>query len=134
MINEERVKEITQIAIYDQKSGNEQDAVKSYFRSDYVGKEILKSFFSGTVAFIVLGAMYGMYRSPELIEQINHIDFVAMGMDIFKVYGAFMIVYLFFTFLVYELRFSREHKELKKYAEHIDTLNKMYEREEKLRQ
>lgn len=134
MINEERVKEITQIALYDQETGYTQDQVKKHFKSDFVGKEIVKSVFSGTFTFIIVAVMYGMYKSPELVDQINHIDFMQLGNIILKYYGVFMLVYLFFTFLVYNLRFDRERKKLDAYREHLDTLNKMYEREEKLRQ
>ena len=36
MINEERVKELFQVALYDQSDDVMHDQVKSYFKSDYI--------------------------------------------------------------------------------------------------
>lgn len=44
MINEERVKELYHVALYDSKERKMHQQVSQYFKRDYVGKEILKSF------------------------------------------------------------------------------------------
>ena len=38
MINEDRVKELFQVALYDNSDDVMHDQVKSYFKSDYIGK------------------------------------------------------------------------------------------------
>lgn len=134
MINEERVKELFQLALYDQKDDTLRNQVKSYFKSDYVGKEIIKSFFLGTLAFIFIGALYVLYNAQSLLEKINSLDLVQVGTGTAIIYVVFMVVYMFITTLVYTVKYNKVHHEFKKYGEHIKKINKMYEREDKLRQ
>lgn len=133
MINEDRVKELFQVAVYDQNDDKLQEQVKTYFKSDYTGKEIIKSFFTGTIAFACIGALRLLYSSAELLEQINSLEYVQMGLNVGLTYLVFMMVYLFITLLVYTIRYNVAYKKLKNYGEHITKINKMYEREDKLK-
>lgn len=133
MINEERVKELYQVAIYDQRDEDTQEQVKSYFKSDYIGKEIIKSFFSGTFAFIFIGVLYGLYKSEAILADINTMDYAQVGASVVVLYIVFMMIYLFITLLVYTIRYNVAFKKLNKYGEHLKKLNKIYEREDKLK-
>ena len=44
MLNQERVCEMTKLAIFDQKKGREYKPMTEYFRRDYIARELLKSF------------------------------------------------------------------------------------------
>ena len=134
MINEERVKELFQVALYDQCDDVMHDQVKSYFKSDYIGKEMIKSFFSGTFAFVFMIIIYVLYNSTSLIEQINSMDYAQVGTGVLILYIVFVVLYLFITMLVFTIRYNKAHIQLRKYGEHIKKINKMYERDEKLRQ
>lgn len=133
MINEERVKELYKAALYDSKDQEQHRQVGKYFRSDYISKELLKSFFSGTIAFGLMFVMWIVYHMEELLEQINSLDFVQMGITVGVFYVVFMLLYSFITWAVYQLRYADGRKELRKYGEHLKTVNKMYVREDKLK-
>ena len=49
MLNQERVCEMTKLAIFDQKKGREYKPMTEYFRRDYIARELLKSFLTGTM-------------------------------------------------------------------------------------
>ena len=51
MISEERVKELYHLAAFDEYENKKYHQAGEYTMWDYVGKEIVKSFFSGTIAF-----------------------------------------------------------------------------------
>ena len=53
MISEERVKELYHLAAFDEYENKKYHQAGEYTMWDYVGKEIVKSFFSGTIAFIL---------------------------------------------------------------------------------
>ena len=76
MINEEHVKELYQAASYDMKHQQEYQQVRRYFRSDYINKELLKSFFSGTFAYMIFCAIWIIVNGQEFVEQINQIDYM----------------------------------------------------------
>ena len=56
MLNEERIKLMTRMASYEEHEGRRNMAIGNYFRSDYIGFQVMKSIISATLAFaIVLG-------------------------------------------------------------------------------
>ena len=61
MLNEERVVLMTKMASYEANEGKKSLAIGSYFRSDYIGWQVLKSIISATIAFVVVFAMYILY-------------------------------------------------------------------------
>ena len=49
MINEEKVKIMTKIAMYEQGKGRKYLPVSKYYRSDYIGLALIKNFFLVTI-------------------------------------------------------------------------------------
>lgn len=133
MINEERVKELYQIAKYDAFEEKENRQMGQYYRNDYISKELLKSFFSGTIGYILLVALWFMNSMEHIMNEMSTPDLIATGTTVVLVYVAFMAVYLLITWFVYERRYTKGRKALKEYYDHVRKINKMYDREEKLK-
>lgn len=133
MINEEKVKELYHVALYDTKERKEYEQVSRYYMKDYLVKEVLKSFFAGTIAFMGLLALYIMYNMDVLLAEINSMDIMETAMRYILLYVAFMLAYIFVTILVYALRYTKARKRLCENEEHLKKVYKMYEREEKIK-
>jgi hypothetical protein len=93
---------------------------------DYVGKECLKSFFSGTIAFVLLAAFVAIGNLTQLTSFLNGADLIGLLIRILILYGAFMVVYLLVTVMVYCVRYVYRRKELRGYVSHLRTVRKMY--------
>ena len=113
MINEERVKELYHVALYDSKERKMHQQVSQYFKRDYVGKEILKSFFTGTIAFLLILGLMVLYVAQDFVDSINSLDFQELGVKIGISYLIFILLYLFVTWVVYAFRYVTERKKLK---------------------
>ncbi len=133
MINEEKVKELFYVAKYDTEDDRLQEQATTYFGWDFVWKEALKSFFTGTIAFACLLILWVMYDAEKLLEDINSIDITSAGMTIAFLYIAFIVVYIFLTVIIYSARYKAGRKRAKKYIGHLKKVAKMYERDEKLK-
>lgn len=133
MINEEHVKVLYQAASYDMNHQQEYQQIRRYFRSDYINREILKSIFTGTFAYMIFCAIWIIVNGEEFIEQINHIDYISVGKDIGILYCLFMLVYLLITWMIYAIRYSKEKKEYQKYGESLKKIHRMYVRDDKLK-
>lgn len=130
MLNQERVQEMTKMAMFDQKEGRIYAPVIQYFRKDYVAKEMLKSLLSGTIAFGIVVALYGLCHVEELLEQLNAIDVRQVVMQMLLCYGIGMAVYLCVTYVVYFMRYKTGRKKVKKYYMHLKRVNKIYQEDE----
>ena len=57
MIDEQRIILMSKLASYEENEGRRNVAIGSYFRSDYIGWQVLKSIISATIAFVVVFAL-----------------------------------------------------------------------------
>lgn len=133
MINENRVKKIYKIALYEQKEEKENRSVEHYYRSDYVGKEIIKSFFTGTIAYVVMVLLWIMGNWAEILRQINSLQIFDTVVTILILYAVFLLIYLIVTSVVYNIRYKHYEKQREAYLKNVKRVYQMYEREEKLK-
>lgn len=133
MINEERVRQLYKVALCEQREEKVHRQTGRYYRSDYIGKEILKSIFTGTMAYLFMSVLWFICHWAEIMEQMNQLEFVELLMPVVVVYFVYIGVYLVATYLVYKKRYERCFKQLEEYEEALQILDNMYEREEKLK-
>ena len=132
MLNQERVCEMTRLAIFDQNEGEECKPMIQYFRSDYVGKELLRSLFYGTMAFGLAFVMWVLCNVEELLETLTFATLQEIAAEAGKYYIGFMAVYLLVTVIVYQRRYTIGRKKLKKYYAHLKNVEKQYRQEEQI--
>ena len=133
MINEDIVKELFYVARYDSEEDRFQKQMSSYYGWDFIWKEVLKSFFTGTLAFTGLTVLAVFTNAKQLLADINKIDFQSAGVMLGLIYIAFMLAYIMITIIVYAVRYKTGRKKARQYMEHLKRVGKMYEREEKLK-
>lgn len=134
MVNEERVKHLYKIALYEQSEEKLNRPIGKYYKSDYIGKEMIKSIFTGTFAFGCLALLW-LFRSWEdVLDSMNSLEIVETAIHMAIVYGIFMVIYLVITYIVYAYRYEARKKRLKEHTKTLKRVYQMYEREEKLKQ
>lgn len=130
MLNQERVGEMTRLAIFDQQKGTKYKPMAQYFRKDYIAKELIKSILTGTAAFCLIVFLWGVYGAQDLIEQINTIDLKQLAVRAAMIYAGFMACYLGITYAVYYGRYTRGRHEIRRYYMHLKKVNQLYRRDE----
>ena len=133
MIKEDRVKQLYKIALYEQKEEKQNRQIGQYYKSDYIGKELIKSIVSGTCAFGCMALLWLLGSWEDVLESINNLEIVGTAFRMIAVYLVFMVVYLGATYVVYRYRYDAGRKKLKEYTKNLKNAKKMYEREEKLK-
>ena len=133
MINNERVAQMYQLALYDRDTSRKTEQIRNYYGKDYVTKEILKSIITGTIAYALILTMAVMGVVQDAEELFDSMDLVGTGIGLVLMYLAFMALYIIITIAVYRVRFRDGRVELKPYAKRLKRINKMYAREEKTR-
>ncbi|MBQ3512734.1 MAG: hypothetical protein IJA32_02890 [Lachnospiraceae bacterium] len=129
MINEERVKNMTRIAIYEKNQGKSQIGMNKYYKIDYVTYHTLLSFVYATIAFVMIGAAVVLLGMESLLEQINALDYMAIAKDILILYGIWIGIYFIISIIVYNIRYDKIKPEIKEYYQNLKLLNEQYEEE-----
>ncbi len=129
MLNEERVILMTRMAAFEQHEGKKNNAINSYFRSDYVGFEVLKSIISATIVYLILVAAYVMYHFSDVLQDIYNTDLMATARKYLVYYIALVAVYSVISAVIYSIRYRRMRGSMKAYYACLKRLNRMYEKE-----
>ncbi|MCR4641426.1 MAG: hypothetical protein K5697_05290 [Lachnospiraceae bacterium] len=129
MLNESRIKLMTRLAAFETGEGKKSMAIGTYFRGDYIAKEIIKSVIYGTITFVVLLGVYLAYDLEKFMENIYEMDLWAFGKDILYRYVLLIIIYAAVTYVVYVVRYRRARRNLRVYYNNLRRLGSMYRKE-----
>ncbi len=127
MLNEERVILMTKLASYEAGEGKKNVAIGSYFRSDYIGWQVLKSIISASIAFVVVFAMYIFYDFEVFMMDIYKMDLLEFCKNVLTWYAAVVGGYAVLSYIIYTYRYSKARKSLRLYYKNLRKLANMYE-------
>ena len=133
MVNEERVKQLYKIASYEQNEEKRNRKVGQYYRSDYIGRQMIGSIFTGSIAFVCFAVLWMLSSWEDVLDSINNLEIVGIAIEMIIYYVLFMALYLVATYIVYRVRYEAGKKKMKIYMNDLKRMQKMYEREEKLK-
>lgn len=119
---------MTKLAIFETHHKEQLDGVQTYFRSDYIGRNMIKNGFRITLAFFLVLAGWGLYNVETLIVDITKINAVALGARILFLYAVVLCSFLVLTYAIQTVRYNRAKKDLQKYRELLKKLEKTYQK------
>lgn len=133
MIHEERLKPMIKMAMFDKNDGKACKPMIQYARTDYISMQLLGSFVTGSIAFVILCVIWVLYDTQELMKLLNGAYVFELFKGTLAKYGIFMMIYLTVTYIVYQIRYSYRRRQVKVYYKNLKEINMIYEREEKLK-
>ena len=68
MLNEEKIQAMTDLAVFEKHQGRKIFPVNQYFKSDYVGGQLFRSFFGYTFSFALILLMWILYKLDVLMK------------------------------------------------------------------
>ena len=131
MLNEEKIKIMNKLAMYEQGEGKKYLPVSRYYRSDYIGLALIKNFFLVTIGYCLILAGIAAYFGEYLVDNIHKMDLVAVGRNAVIGYVVVLVVFSVATYIQYSVKYHKAKKSVKEYYQELTPLNKIYSREEK---
>ena len=131
MLNQERIKLMTRMAAYEENEGKKYMSIGSYFRSDYMGLQVIKSVICSTLAYLIIIGLYIYYHFETFMQDVYKMDLMKAGKNLLLYYVIFTAANGLITYIVYSFRYSRAKRSLKKYYRHLKQLAAIYDIEKK---
>ena len=125
MINEEKVKIMDRLAVYEKQEGRKYLPVSKYYRSDYIGLALIKNFFLVTIGYGLILAVIAAYNLEYLM------DLISLGVVVLGGYIGILVLYSVLTYIQYTVKYHKAKKSVKQYYTQLTKLEKIYTREEK---
>ena len=129
MLNAEKIRLMTRIAVYENGAAPEDEKTAAWFRNDYVFAGMIGSFVTGTLAWGVCAAIYCVYFFEQIFFSVYEdtlgpiLKFAGMS------YVSFIAFFLLVTFLIYRSRSLKYRMRRTLYREDLDALTDLYEAE-----
>ena len=127
MLNEDKIKLMTGIAMFEKREGKRIVPVNRYFRGDYISRHVLRSFFFYTISYLLCCLIWVLYNVEYLLNDIGLEDVVLTGKKAAGLYVIGLALYLFITVLVYRKRYEYSRRGMKVYTAKLKRLEKRYE-------
>ena len=131
MLNEEKVKIMTELAMYEKGEGKKYLPVSRYYRSDYIGLALIKNFFLVTIGYALILAGLAAYFAEYLMNNIHKMNLVNLGIYVILGYVALLVFIPASHMFSIPSGYHRAKKSVKNYYIGLTKLEKMYDREEK---
>ena len=73
MINENRVILMTHLQCYENKEGRDSGKIADYFRGDYIGRQMLLTLITTTIAVVMIAVAYILYDFENFMKTIYQV-------------------------------------------------------------
>ncbi len=127
MLNEDKIKLMTELALYEQKEKKALDETRRYFKSDYVARHLLQSFFGFTLSYLLVLLLVVLYNIQKILEIIVIFDFVPLFRNVLLFYFVGLIIFELITVKVYSGRYHRMKEKSEEYVLRLTRLSKRYD-------
>lgn len=131
MLNEEKLRVMNKLAMYEKREGRKYLPVSKYYRSDYIGLALIKNFFLVTIGYCLVIAGIAAYFGEYLMDNIHKMNLINLGICIVGGYVIVLAVFSLVTYIQYSVKYHMAKKSVKTYYELLTKLSKIYNREEK---
>ncbi|HHW66201.1 MAG: hypothetical protein PWP07_606 [Epulopiscium sp.] len=125
MIDEEKIKLMSKLAIYEKNHGNLDGKINGYFKSDYVYIQNWWTRLSVTIAgFLIIGLILFYKIFVEKVDLFS-IDYKAYGMWLGGIIVVLLVVYSVLSSYVHEKRYKASEKRIRKYLQMLRQLEEL---------
>ena len=122
---------MTKMAAFMAREGKKKDAINSYFKSDYVGFNVIKAVISATIVFGICIATYVLCNFEMVLSNLyNTGNLLAIGRRVLIYYLLLVGVYSLVAYVIYSYRYSKMRKSMKAYYGDLKKLARLYEKEQ----
>lgn len=126
MVNEKKVRLMTQLALDEKRFYKDELDESGYFRSDYIRSNTLKVLLGYSISYLLIMGLVAMYYVDYLFTNVVQMDMQSMVWLAGCIYVGLLLVITLFCVLFYMTKYTNNRKRLRKYMMEIDKLQKFY--------
>lgn len=126
MLNNEKIRLMTKLAVYEDKEGKEDIRLSKYYKTDYVRYQVIKSIICATFGYALILVLIFLYESEYIIKNAVTLDYKTLGIYILGIYIMIVAVYGLASIVGYSIKYDLSRKKLSRYFKLLKRLSKIY--------
>lgn len=133
MIQEDKLKTMTQLALYEKKQGKQDLSVYNYQKEDYIRFQRLKTMIAATAAFLIIGGFLAAWNIEVILSHFDTYDYQKIGLAVLVAYIVFLIFYTRITSNASRERYNAVRPRVRRYHRNLNKMAAFYADEDKAR-
>ena len=129
MLNENKIKMMTKMAIYEKNQGRRMIKTAKYYKGDYVALGVLKGTIATTIAYIIVFMMVIICNVEKIVANIDSIDYLQIGKTAVLYYVIALIVFSVISGIVCAYQYEKSRGGLKTYFSRLNKLERFYNKQ-----
>lgn len=129
MLNQNKVKLMTRMAMYEKNEGREDIGISAYYRKDYVSFQTIVTILWVTVGYIAAVGIGALVFLDQLLANLNMPFLIMAVICVGTGYLVLIILYGIAASRFYQKKHNDARQRVKKFNHDLTRLNRMYERE-----
>lgn len=126
MVNEKKVRIMTQIALDEMKYYKQEINEGGYYKSDYVRSHIISVICNLTVSYLLLLFLIALYQADYIFVNVARLEYEKIGFVIFGIYIGIVVVGLFFSYFHFTQKYAQNKRILREYCAKLQELEDFY--------
>ena len=131
MVNLEKIKLMSDLTLYENREGRQNSVTNSYFKSDFISRHMLGSFFSYTICYFFFMVLVLLYKLEEILDSNDLLETFKSFKPYIIYYVAGLAIYELITIIVYARRYNHAQRALRMENAKLRRIEKRYELDEK---
>lgn len=128
MLNEEKIKYMTKAASYEKRAEHKNIEIGNFYRTDYIGLQMIKSALAYTASFAALAALWASGRMEKLMLGISRKEYLnrllLLGGTLFL---AGLLVYEIATWIYFTRKYREAKESVAKYNGYLKHIRGFYQ-------
>ena len=126
-MNAGKIRRMAKIEQFIAKESDDHLKTARYYRSDYLGLQLIRNFFLVTIGYLLVMALYFIRHGMAMLDHLYIQDIGRLSLGWIAGYIIVLAVYTLLTYTIYSLRYAKAQK-MERFLDH--QLEKMQEKYE----
>lgn len=127
MLNEEKIRLMTELALFEKNHSSQMKTVTSYFKSDYISRSLIRGFVSYTLCSVMILGLWMLFHVDVVLSSIGMDEVRELAFRGGFLYLGGFFLYLALVWAVYGRRYDYEVRMNRIYIVKLKHLDKRYE-------
>lgn len=134
MLNEEKIRLMTDVAVFEKKNGPKVTAITSYFKNDYISRNMIRGFLSFTLCAALILVLWALFNMDLFISSVGVDALLSILKKAGVLYLIGLAVYLALICTVYGKRYDDAVRTNRIYVAKLKHLDKRYDYQRRVRE
>ncbi len=126
MVNEEKVRIMAKLAIYENGKGKQELKLAKYFKSDYIKYNVLKTIVSTAICYWLAVLLYVLINLQKLTENLTTMDYMSVLYRLLIGFVVVVLAYAIFARIFYDRQYEKARPNIVIYNHFLKKLEEYY--------